>query len=68
MSKYMRHIFPENFIKSTRSRDFLSKKAKCVLITIVSSNINEVIRAVLNHKQAQNAHKRTKIKNAPKNI
>ena len=45
-----------------------------VLITIVSSNINEVIRAILNffiqkfhnHKKAQNAYKRTKIKNAPK--
>ena len=50
------------------------KKAKCVSITIVSSNINEVIRAILNffiqkfhnHKKAQNAYKRTKIKNAPK--
>ena len=39
-----------------------------------SSNINEVIRAILdffiqkfhNHKKAQNAYKRTKIKNAPK--
>ena len=46
-----------------------------VLITTVSSNINEVIRAILNffiqkfhnHKKAQNAYKRTKIKNAPKN-
>ena len=45
-------------------------------MTIASSNINEVIRATLdffiqkfhNHKKAQNAHKRTKIKNAPKNI
>ena len=50
------------------------KKAKCVSITIVSSNINEVIRAILNffiqkfhnHKKAQNAYKRTKLKNAPK--
>ena len=49
------------------------KKAKCVSITIVSSNINEVIRAILNffiqkfhnHKKAQNAYKRTKLKNAP---
>ena len=40
----------------------------------VSSNINEVIRAILNffiqnfhtYKKAQNAYKRTKIKNAPK--
>ena len=47
-----------------------------VLITIVSSNINEVVRAILNsfiqnfhnHKQAQNAYGRIKIKNAPKNI
>ena len=39
-----------------------------------SGNINEVIRAILNffiqkfhnHKKAQNAYKRTKIKNAPK--
>ena len=45
-----------------------------VLITIVSSNINEVIRAILNffiqkfhnHKKAQNAYKQTKIKNAYK--
>ena len=43
-------------------------------ITIVSSNINEVTRAILNsfiqnchnRKQAQIAYKRTKIKNAPK--
>ena len=43
-------------------------------ITIISSNINEVIRAILDffiqkfdeHKKAQNAYKRTKIKNAPK--
>ena len=56
-------------------QNFLPKKMK-VLITIVSSNINEVIRAILNffiqkfhnHKKAQNAYKRTKIKNAPKNI
>ena len=56
------------------NQDFLSKKVKCVLITIVSSNINEVTRAILNffiqklhnHKKAQNAYKRTNIKNAPK--
>ena len=43
-------------------------------ITIVNSNINEVTRAILNsfiqnfhnHKQAQKAYKRIKIKNAPK--
>ena len=42
----------------------------------ISSNINEVIREVLdffiqkfhNHRKAQNAYKGTKIKNAPKNI
>ena len=41
-----------------------------------TSKINEVIRAILNffiqtfhnHKKAQNDYKRTKIKNAPKNI
>ena len=40
----------------------------------MSSNINEVIRAILNffiqkfhnRKKAQNAYKRTKLKNAPK--
>ena len=45
-------------------------------MTLVSSNINEVIRAILdffiqkfhNPKKAQNAYKRTKIKNTPKNI
>ena len=46
-----------------------------VLITIVSSNINEITRAILNsfiekrhnnNKKAQNANKRIKIKNAPK--
>ena len=43
---------------------------------MVSSNINEVTRAILNsfiqklhnHEKTQNADKRTKIKNAPKNI
>ena len=43
-------------------------------ITIISSNINEVIRAILDffiqkfheHKKAENAYKRTKIKNALK--
>ena len=42
----------------------------------ISSNINEAIKATLNsfiqklenHKKAQNGHKQTKIKNAPKNI
>ena len=31
-----------------RYQDLLSKKAKCVLITIASSNINEVTGAILN--------------------
>ena len=43
---------------------------------LVGSNINEVIKTTLkffiqklhNHKKVQNAYKRTKIKNAPKNI
>ena len=46
------------------------KGVKCVSITIVSSNINEVIKAILNSfiqklhnlKNAQNAYKRIKIK------
>ena len=48
------------------------KGAKCVSITIVGNNINGVTRAILNffiqkfhnHKEAQNAYKRMKIKNA----
>ena len=51
-----------------------SKGVKCVSITIVISNINEVTREILNffmqnfhnRKKAQNAYKRTKTKNAPK--
>ena len=47
-----------------------------VLITIVSSNINEVIKTTLNFfiqnlhnpKKAQNAYKLAKIKNSLKNI
>ena len=43
-------------------------------ITIVSSNINEVIKTTLNsfiqkihnHKKTQNVYEQTKIKNAPK--
>ena len=50
------------------------KKAKYVSITIINSNINEIIRTIIdffvqkfhNHKKAQNAYKRTKTKNAPK--
>ena len=46
----MSHIYPENFMKSTRVRDqdFLSKKTKCVLVTIVGSDINEAIKTTLN--------------------
>ena len=63
-----------SFVIQTKAFDKSFKGAKCVSITIVSSNINEVIRAILdffiqkfhNHKKAQNAYKRTKIKNAPK--
>ena len=51
-----------------------SKGVKCVSITIVISNINEVTREILNffiqnfhnRKNAQNVYKRTKTKNAPK--
>ena len=57
-----------------RRLDKSFKKAKCVSTTIISSNINEVIRAILDffiqkfheHKKAENAYKRTKIKNALK--
>ena len=67
----MSHIVLNQF---KRYQDFLSKKVKCVLITIVSSNINEVTRVILNsfsqnfhnYKKAQNAYKRSKTKNAPK--
>ena len=49
---YKAKVFDESF-----------KGVKCVLITIVSSNVNEVTRAILNffiqkpynHKKAQNA-------------
>ena len=55
-------------------QSFLPKKMK-VLITIVSSNINGVTKAILNffiqkfynHKKVQNAYKQIKIKNALKN-
>ena len=54
-----------------KSFDKSSKKVKCVSITIVSSNTNEVISAILNFfiqkfhnlKKAQNAYKRAKAKN-----
>ena len=62
------------FVIKAKAFDKSFKKVKCVSITIVSSNINEVIRAILdffiqtfhNHKKAQNAYKRTKIKNVYK--
>ena len=62
------------FVIQAKAFDKSFKKAKCVSTIIVSSNINEVIRAILdffiqkfhNHKKAQNAYKQTKIKNAPK--
>ena len=62
------------FVIQAKAFDKSFKKVKCVSITIVSSNINEVIRAILNffiqkfhsHKKVQNAYKRTKIKNPPK--
>ena len=66
--------FRSSFVIQAKAFDKSFKGAKCVPITLVSSNINEVIRAILNffiqkfhnHKKAQNAYKRTKIKNAPK--
>ena len=64
------------FVIQAKAFDKSFKKVKCVSITIVSSNINEVIRAILDffiqnfykHKKAQNAYKRTKTKNVYKNI
>ena len=64
------------FVIQAKAFDKSFKVVKCVSTTIVSSNINEVIRAILDfciqtfhsHKKAQNAYKRTTIKNAPKNI
>ena len=63
-----------SFVIQVKAFDKSFKVVKCVSTTIVSSNINEVIRAVLdffiqtfyNHKKAENVYKRTKIKNAPK--
>ena len=59
------------FVIQGKSFDKSFKKVTCVSITIVSSNTNEVIRAILNffihkfhnHKKAQNAYKRAKAKN-----
>ena len=67
----MSHTFPEKFIEISQPVHF-PKRMK-VLVIIVSSNINEVTRAILNflirkfhnHKKAQNAYKQTKIKNVP---
>ena len=63
------------FVIEAKDFDKSFKNVKCVSITIVSSNINEVIRTILNffiqkchnHKKAQNAYKRTKKKNVYKN-
>ena len=70
----MSHIFPGNFIKATRSRISRVSFAKCVSITIVTSNINEFTRAILNFfycfYEKSTKQKRTKHlpanKNAPK--
>ena len=58
------------FVIQVKDFDKSFKKVKCVSITIVSSNINEVIRAILNffiqkfhsHKKVQNIYKRAKTK------
>ena len=63
------------FVIEAKDFDKSFKNVKCVSITIVSSNINEVIRTILNffiqkchnHKKAQNDYKRTKKKNVYKN-
>ena len=63
-----------SFVIEAKAFDKSFKKVKCVSMTLVSSNINEVIRAILdffiqkfhNPIKAQNAYKRTKIKNTPK--
>ena len=49
-----------------RYQDFLSKKVKCVLITIVSSNINELIKTTSLVKNFTST-KRTKCLQANKN-
>ena len=62
-----------SFVIQAKAFDKSFKKVKCVSITIVSSNIIEVIRAILdffiqkfhNHEKAQNAYKQTKTKTAP---
>ena len=66
--------FRSSFVIQAKAFDKSFKGVKCVSITIVSSNINEVIKTTLNsfiqklhnNKKPQNAYKRTKIKNAPK--
>ena len=63
-----------SFVIQAKAFDKSFKKVKCVSMALVSSNIYEVIRAILNFfiqkchnpKKAQNAYKQTKIKNAPK--
>ena len=62
------------FVIQAKAFDKSFKGAKCVSITITSSNINEVIRIILNfftqkfhnYKKAQNAYKREKTKNVYK--
>ena len=62
------------FVIQAKAFDKSFKKVKCVSITIVSSNINEAIKAILdfsiqkfhNHKKAQNAYKRKKTKSVCK--
>ena len=62
-----------SFVIQAKAFDKSFKKVKCVSITIVCSNIIEVIRAILdffiqkfhNHEKAQNAYKQTKTKTAP---
>ena len=62
------------FVIRAKAFDKSFKGAKCVSITITSSNINEIIRIILNlfiqkfhnYKKAQNAYKRAKTKNVYK--
>ena len=67
---------PLVFAIQVKAFDKSFKGVKCVSIITVSSKINEVIGAILdffikkfhNRKKAQNTYKRTKIKDALKNI
>ena len=62
------------FVIRAKAFDKSFKGAKCVSITITSSNINEIIGIILNlfihkfhnYKKAQNAYKRAKTKNVCK--